>query len=172
MIIEKKYTEKCAKATAAIDLIVGHVTWRCTELGVALDDFVDGFEEIFFSCHLASCSDSEHSSFRTHRPKGGGGWLMSLIKMQCTRSFTQQRKILKMLTEFRHRLSLDTTELTIQNGCHVRQTLNEHESWRCAFYRPSLANRIQLYDPNVQVAINVKTWKPKVWLVQVPLNGQ
>jgi len=46
-------------------LIVGHVTWRGTEFGICLDDFVDCLQEIFLGRHFATCSDSKHPGFST-----------------------------------------------------------------------------------------------------------
>ena len=36
------------------DLVVGHVLWRRTELGVRLDHLVDRFEEVLLRCYLSS----------------------------------------------------------------------------------------------------------------------
>jgi len=47
----------------AMNLIVSHVARRCRELGVALDDFVDGFEEVLLGGDLATSSDGKHASF-------------------------------------------------------------------------------------------------------------
>lgn len=49
------------------NLIVGHVAWSCTEFGVALDNFVDCFQEVFLCGHLASGADCEHACFGTDR---------------------------------------------------------------------------------------------------------
>lgn len=49
-------------------LVVRHITWSCTEFGIALDDFVHGFQEIFFGGHLATGPNCEHASLRAHRP--------------------------------------------------------------------------------------------------------
>lgn len=47
-------------------LVVCHITWSGAELGVRLDNLVDGVQEVLLCCHLAASSDSEHASFCAH----------------------------------------------------------------------------------------------------------
>ena len=56
-----------------LGLIVSHVARSRREFCVALDDFVDSFEEILLGCDLASGSDGEHSCFSTDRANFSAG---------------------------------------------------------------------------------------------------
>lgn len=53
------------------NLIVSHVARCCAEFSVRLDDFVDSFEEIFFSCHLSTGTNGKHAGFCTYRTNFG-----------------------------------------------------------------------------------------------------
>lgn len=66
---KKKREKKRIKLKCRRNLIVSHITWCCTEFSVALDNFVNGFEEIFFGGHFTSGPDCKHTSFRTNRTK-------------------------------------------------------------------------------------------------------
>jgi len=54
-----------------VNLIVSHVARSCAEFSVRLDDFVDSFEEIFFSCHLSTSTNGKHAGFCTYRTNFG-----------------------------------------------------------------------------------------------------
>jgi len=43
--------------------IVDHILSCCAEFLVSFDDFIDGFNEVFFSDSFSSCSDCEHTCF-------------------------------------------------------------------------------------------------------------
>ena len=51
--------------------VVSHVLGRRGELGVRLDDLVDGVEEVLLRGHLPPAPDGEHPGFRAHRPDLG-----------------------------------------------------------------------------------------------------
>lgn len=48
-------------------LIVSHVTGSGAELGVGLNDFVDGFKEVLLGCNLPASANSKHSSLGANR---------------------------------------------------------------------------------------------------------
>lgn len=51
----------------ASSLVVRHVSGSRAKLGKALDDLVDGVDEIFLCGHLAACSDGVHASLSANR---------------------------------------------------------------------------------------------------------
>lgn len=46
--------------------VVGHVSGCGAELGVGLDDLVDGFQEVFLCGDLPASSDGEHACLCAH----------------------------------------------------------------------------------------------------------
>lgn len=54
-----------------LSLIVSQIAWSGGELGVDLDDLVDGLQEIFFGGHLAAGADGKHTGFSTDRSDFG-----------------------------------------------------------------------------------------------------
>lgn len=48
------------------DLVVGHVSGGGAELGVGLDDLVDGLQEVLLGGDLPARSDGKHAGLRAH----------------------------------------------------------------------------------------------------------
>lgn len=113
------------------DLVVSHITWSCTEFSIALDNFVDSFEEIFFCCHFASGTNGKHTSFCAHRPienDKNKNKRFCFSKTDDSTIIFKQEKVEMVLTESQRPLSLDTIGPIIQNEYPVQRTLNVHES--------------------------------------------
>lgn len=54
--------------------VVGHVSGGGAELGVGLDDLVDGLQEVFLCGDLPASSDGEHARFCAHTADLGAWW--------------------------------------------------------------------------------------------------
>lgn len=63
--MQLQYFENQHTAYASCRLIVGHVARRGTELGVGLDDLVDGLQEVLLRCHFAPRANCKHSRLST-----------------------------------------------------------------------------------------------------------
>lgn len=62
----KEETHTLTRARTRTLLVVGHVSGGGTELGVGLDDLVDGLQEVFLCGDLPASSDGEHAGLCAH----------------------------------------------------------------------------------------------------------
>ena len=58
-----------------IYLVMSHIFRSWWEFSVSLDDFIDGIQEILFSCNFSSGTNCVHSSFGTNGTKFGTSWI-------------------------------------------------------------------------------------------------
>lgn len=64
----ERFSREAGPGEGNAGLVVGHVSRGGAELGVGLDDFVHGFEEIFLRGDFPASSDGEHARLRAHAP--------------------------------------------------------------------------------------------------------
>ncbi len=74
--------------------IIGHVSGRGAELGIGLDDLVNGLQEVFLCSNLPASSDGEHARFCAHTADLSAWQETHNIRFCLQNAFQEEQEIL------------------------------------------------------------------------------